>query len=374
MIPKTRLGLRRNHRKSLPETVSIQIDSATGAKTRSYPARLVELSSDGLRCAGFLPSVPSGTSVTVTLELPSWFGTRRLRLPSVLTHQDEGNKSASVQPQWVLLFTAYEEAGMKRLNDYLYRVQKSQQQVGTDLLAQSDLSESLRMLQVSLGPPLAGTARVILVTSSMVGEGRTFISSRLAVLLAQEGHRVLLVDADLRRPSLHRVFQVPLAPGLAQFRAAGAGPTLSELIHETGAGISLLPGGDVGPGSSETWARISPPVLFKLLKESPYSYVIMDSPPLLVAAETSLLAAQADDVLLVVRAGSTREHAVRQARVLLERSHAKLRGIVLNDQADYLQPTYMRENHPYRGAGKVSAQSREEEEEISPLNPASENS
>jgi capsular exopolysaccharide synthesis family protein len=263
---------------------------------------------------------------------------------------------------------------MKRLNDYLYRVQKSQQQLGTDLLAQSDLSESLRMLQVSLGPPLAGTARVILITSSMVGEGKTFISSRLAALLAQEGHRVLLVDADLRRPSLHRIFQVPLAPGLAQFRAAGPGPALSELIQDTGTGIALLPGGDAGPGSSEVWARISPPAFFKLLKEAPYSYIIMDSPPLLVAAETSLLAARADDVLLVVRAGSTREHAVRQARVLLERNHAKLRGIVLNDQADYLQPTYMREAHPYRGAGKVSAEYREEEEEISPLNPASENS
>lgn len=374
MIPKTRPGLRRNHRNSLPESVSLQIGSAKGGNTRPYGARLVELSSDGLRCAGFLPSIPPGTSVTVTLRLPSWFGTRRLRLPSVLAHQEEGSKSSPVQPQWVLLFTAYEEATMKRLNNYLYRVQKSQQQLGADLVAQSNLSESLRMLQVSLGPPLAGTARVILVTSSMVGEGRTFISSRLAVLLAQEGHRVLLVDADLRRPSLHRVFQVPLAPGLAQFRAAGPGPTLSELILETGAGIALVPGGDVGPGSSEVWARISPPALFRRLKESPYSYVIMDSPPLLVAAETSLLAARADDVVLVVRAGSTREHAVRQSQVLLERNHAKLRGIVLNDQADYLQPTYMKESQPYRGAGKVSARYIKEEEEVSPLNPASENS
>jgi capsular exopolysaccharide synthesis family protein len=291
-----------------------------------------------------------------------------------LTHQEEGNKSSSSQLQWGLLFTVYKESTMKRLNDYLYRMQRSQPRSRTDLIAQSDLSESLRMLQVSLGPPLAGAARVILVTSSMVGEGKTFISSRLAVLLAQEGHRVLLVDGDLRHPSLHRVFQVPLAPGLAQFRATGEGLALSELVLQTDAGIALVPGGDAGPGSSEVWARISPPALFKQLKESPYSFVIMDSPPLLVAAETSLLASRADDVLLVVRAGSTRENAVRQARVLLERNHAKLRGIVLNDQADYLQPTYMRESHPYRGPGKLSAPYSKEEEEISPLNPASENS
>jgi Mrp family chromosome partitioning ATPase len=155
---------------------------------------------------------------------------------------------------------------------------------------------------------------------------------------------VLLVDADLRRPALAHSFGAAASPGLAEWLAEGAEPPVADFVQPTRAGLSLLAAGR-GAHMTEGWSREDALALVERIRVGDWDYVVIDSPPLLVAAVSSLLAAAADDVLLVARAGQTRERELLDARRLLERHGANLRGVVLNDHVDSPQSDY---DHYYK--------------------------
>jgi capsular exopolysaccharide synthesis family protein len=169
----------------------------------------------------------------------------------------------------------------------------------------------------------------LVVTSSAPGEGKTTTSTNMAISLAQQGIRVVLVDCDLRKPRTHEVFSVPREPGLTNVIAGRE--ALDQVIRTTETeGLSFIPAGVLPPNPSELLGGPRFRALIKELGER-FDLVIMDTPPLLAAADAAILGRDADGVLLVVRAGHVDRAAVHQAMQQLATVGAHLIGAALND-------------------------------------------
>jgi len=195
---------------------------------------------------------------------------------------------------------------------------------------QSYEAEQFKILRNSILFPVAGAAlQSILVTSSLPGEGKSFVSSNLAISIAMNVNKhVLLIDGDLRKPDLHRVFGVGDVPGLSDFLAERR--QLDSLLLRTSVErLTLLPGGPIPPNPSEL---TSSERMSEMLEEVKHRYqdrlIVIDSPPPGLAAETSFLARQVDGILLVVKHGKTAREDVED---LIETvGSEKILGVVIN--------------------------------------------
>jgi len=202
-------------------------------------------------------------------------------------------------------------------------------------------------------------ARRLLVTSARPEEGKTTVAVNLALMAVSAGRKVVLVDADLRRPSLHTIMGIGNEIGLANVLTSGAQP--SEVLRKiqstrmeasTGT-LAVLPS---GPFSLRTIHTLSSPRLQSLLKtlSEQYEWVLVDSPPILSVNDPLVLSAGVDDVLLVVRAGEVRSRELRIAKERLDRAGARVCGSVLNR---FDKRTHDLDYHPYpyyNGAGPDS--------------------
>jgi tyrosine-protein kinase Etk/Wzc len=171
--------------------------------------------------------------------------------------------------------------------------------------------------------------RTLVITSATVGEGKTTTAANIATALAQQGVRVLLVDADLRRPRLHRLFGVARSPGLTDLLKNTA--EAHEAIRHTAIeGLHLLPRGTPTSQPAELlggdWMVAA---LRQLARE--YDMVVIDTPPTLSASDAASLAGRADGVLFVLRAGRTHRAMAQEAMHQLESVGANVIGAVLND-------------------------------------------
>jgi non-specific protein-tyrosine kinase len=199
---------------------------------------------------------------------------------------------------------------------------------------QSQAAEAYRALRVNIqfaspDHPL----RTILATSAGPDDGKSTTLANLAAALAETGAPTLLVDADLRRPSLHTIFGLPNDSGLTSLMLAGAAaPTAEALpIQQTSVpNLRLLPSGPLPPNPAELLASRRMADLLALLAEQA-TYVLFDTPPVLAVADATVLASRVDGVLLVVRAGKTRRDLALKARKTLEQVKANLIGAVLTD-------------------------------------------
>jgi polysaccharide biosynthesis transport protein len=173
--------------------------------------------------------------------------------------------------------------------------------------------------------------RVIVITSSFPEEGKTTTALNLAIVLAQREERVLLVDADLRRGSLYRVFGIPnqsfgLSTVLTQ---PGSYRDLPAPLPELPT-LHVLPTGPRPPNPAEMLSSHRMEVQLREWKQH-FDRIVIDTAPLLAVSDTQTLAVRADAVVLVVRAGLTRKRALIQARDLLWRVNAPVAGVVVND-------------------------------------------
>jgi capsular exopolysaccharide synthesis family protein len=170
--------------------------------------------------------------------------------------------------------------------------------------------------------------QALVITSPGPGEGKSTTAANLAITLAQQGSRTLLVDADLRRPLVHRAFNLVQEPGLTDV-LVGTSSLRESIRPNVVPKLDVLPAGALPPNPSELLGSEAMARLLETLRGQ-YDTIIFDSPPTLAVTDATVLGASADAVILVVRAGETDEVAAQRALQQLRRVQAKIAGTVLN--------------------------------------------
>lgn len=210
-----------------------------------------------------------------------------------------------------------------------FRVRRKRQPLLTDGHLQVQDAEGYRMIRTNIQfanvdrPP-----RTLLVTSSLPGEGKTTTASNLALTFAEGGRSVTLIDGDLRRPSLHKIFEMPSDPGLT-------GLILNERLNGHRAGLALrdnlnvLPSGPLPPNPSDLLGSDRMAELMTYLKQQS-DMVIVDAPPVLAASDAAILSTIVDGVILVIDLNSTKRREIRHTREAVEAVGGKIIGVVIN--------------------------------------------
>jgi exopolysaccharide/PEP-CTERM locus tyrosine autokinase len=215
-------------------------------------------------------------------------------------------------------------------SEICYDSSKIDKNLITLLDPQSFEAEQFRMLRTNLLFPVSGKPpRSIMVTSAVPSEGKSFVAANLAISIAQSiQEHVLLIDCDIRLPSIHKQFGFGNVPGLSECLSNGT--PLSSIILKTKVDkLSIVPGGKSPHNPSEL---LSSQQMSELLRETRdrYSdrYIVIDSPPPKLTAETNAISRQVDGIVLVVQYGSTPRQMVSD---LIEKmGREKLFGIILN--------------------------------------------
>jgi capsular exopolysaccharide synthesis family protein len=186
--------------------------------------------------------------------------------------------------------------------------------------------------------------RSLLVTSATAGEGKTTVAANLAVSLAQLGERVLLIDADLRRPNLHNFFSLPNSSGLVNF-LAGDTDWRSLVCHVAPVGLTALFAGPVPPNPADLLSSENMRTLVHDASTE-YKFVVLDSPPLLNLADSRILATLVDGVILVVGGGITPRQLVHRAYISILDAGSHVLGAAINfadTKAGYYSSSYNQE-------------------------------
>ena len=194
----------------------------------------------------------------------------------------------------------------------------------------SPAAECYRSLRTSLLLCSSGrSSQVLAITSPLPSEGKTLTAVNCATVLAQQGARVLLVDADLRQPSIHQAFGISQAPGLSTILDGACTEELAVAQSETIANLAVLPAGTTPSYPAEMLASSK---MLDLVEHwrTQYDHIVMDTSPVSLFTDAVVLGARADAVLLVARSCATTRRDLRRARDLLLRANVCIAGIVLN--------------------------------------------
>ncbi len=195
----------------------------------------------------------------------------------------------------------------------------------------SPASEAYRTLRTNLSfYSLDEPLRTLVVTSPAPDEGKSTTIANLAVTMAQGGRRTILVDCDLRRPSLHELFGVNNEVGLTtMILDENAGLVLQQTTVEN---LSILPSGPKPPNPADLVGSRKVERVLDMLKENA-DMVLIDAPPVIGVTDAAVLGARVDGVLLVVSAGKTRRDHAEHARELLEKARVRIVGVALTNAA-----------------------------------------
>lgn len=192
------------------------------------------------------------------------------------------------------------------------------------------ISEAYRSLRTALLLSSAQELRVIAVTSAGAAEGKTATASNLAVVLAQLGRRVLIVDCDLRKPRIHQVFRVSNRLGLVTQLTGAEGPAAESAIFPTEVpSLWCAPSGPIPPNPSELLASDRMREWLKAARAR-FDFIILDTPPALPVTDATIVGALADGVVLTLRTGKVTREEARACRDRLRMAEVKVLGVVLN--------------------------------------------
>jgi succinoglycan biosynthesis transport protein ExoP len=215
----------------------------------------------------------------------------------------------------------------------------------------ANFSESFRSVRTNLLFSSAEEgSRSVVITSTGPGEGKTAVATNVAVALAQAGQRVLIMDADMRKPRVHDVFNRAQEPGLSNVLAGKA--TSTEAVHTTAVpGLWVMPAGLLPPNPAELLGSNRFRDFMTALSQH-FDWIIIDTPPVMAVTDSSVVAHLATGVLFVVGSEMTSRYAAQRALEQLEQARAKLIGVVLNKvdlqhNSYYYSQYYRREYSDY---------------------------
>lgn len=202
----------------------------------------------------------------------------------------------------------------------------------THLDPKSPVAEAFRTLRTNLQfSALDRELRTLLVTSAGPGEGKSTITLNLAIAITQSGKEVILVDADLRKPVIHKRFGLRNEIGLTNILVHGPA---EEALQETAVpNLKVVTSGPIPPNPAEMLASGMMDKVRDFLKERA-EMVLFDCPPVVAVTDAAVLSRKVDGVLLVVQLGAVEREAARQAKALLENVDAPLLGVVINNVAE----------------------------------------
>jgi capsular exopolysaccharide synthesis family protein len=232
--------------------------------------------------------------------------------------------------------------------------------VSSELLIHADprssLAEAYRHLRTSILLSTAGRApKSLLITSSLPSEGKTTTATNTAISLAQTGAKVLIIDADMRRPRLHSVFNIENRDGLSTLLSSELSDDEIDrvIVQDERSKLYMLTSGPVPPNPAELIGSEQMAALLKMLQQR-FTHIVVDSPPIASFTDGVLIASMVDGVILVVNSGQSSRQVVRRTRQLLNEIGAKVFGVVLNkvnlssDNSYYYQHYY--HSNYYRSA------------------------
>jgi succinoglycan biosynthesis transport protein ExoP len=305
------------------------------------------------------PNIPRNLAFAFMLGLTSGVGLAFLLegLDNTVRTTEQAQMISGLPPLGMIPLgsrTAREGANAKRL---VIATSKEAVELVTQVRPQSQMAESYRALRTSLLlSNLGAPPKVIMITSALPQEGKTTTSINCAVVLAQKGIRVLLIDADLRRPSIHKTLGMGPRSGLSNVLTGSA--TLQQTITRSTIlpNLSILPAGTPPPNPAELLAS---PNMRDVLEElrGQYDHIVVDTPPTLSVTDAVVLSPRADAIVLVIRSGHTTKQALRRSRDILMQVNAKVSGVLLN-AVDLSSPDYY---YYYEYQGKYSRYYRDDE-------------
>jgi capsular exopolysaccharide synthesis family protein len=198
----------------------------------------------------------------------------------------------------------------------------------------SSFAEETRLLRTNLefaaaSKPISSLS----ITSALPGDGKSTVAANLSVAMAQAGFQTILIDADLRRPTLHKVFNIPNSRGLTTLLLNPDQGWEKVATWIPGANIWLLPSGPLPPSPADLLSSDALPTLVEQLGQLA-DVVIVDTPPVLAVSDPLVIATHVDGVLMVASSGSTRIDVLHRAIDSLPRDSVRMIGVVLNQHAE----------------------------------------
>jgi capsular exopolysaccharide synthesis family protein len=215
----------------------------------------------------------------------------------------------------------------------LSRKLKAKRKNGVNLIAhynsKSPITEQYRLIRNNIHfSSVDKEIKTIVVTSSEPSEGKSTTAANLAIVLAQQGKSVLLVDADLRKPTIHHMFTISNLNGLTSVLTKDS--SLNNAYSMTQVpNLDVLPSGPIPPNPSDLLDSNAMELLMEELTEM-YDYVVFDTPPVLAVTDPQILANKCDGVVMIVASGKTNRDRAMKAKDLLEKANSKLLGVVMN--------------------------------------------
>ena len=231
--------------------------------------------------------------------------------------------------------------------------QKIERTLITHLEPRSPAAEAFRTLRTGLHFASIGKeSKVLLVSSSFPGEGKTTVSANLAETIAKTGARVLLVGCDLRRPTLHTIFDKSCSPGLTELLIGDA--TVTETIHKTGINsLDFISAGTTPPNPAELVGSEKMRAFLETVRGE-YDVIVLDAPPILAVTDASLLSEYSDQLLLVLEVGRVQVRAAQRMKELVASMQIDVAGMVINDKSGKGQEyySYYRDRYGRYGYGQ----------------------
>jgi polysaccharide biosynthesis transport protein len=341
---KSELDEKRRHLEALQQK---QTEASASAQAKQMKATTIFMVDEAqLPDRQYKPDVFQniGLSILAGLIIGVGFAFLSVYFDRSLKHAEDVQRHAQlpllgIVPQYLSETTSnngHDKALMKRRTD------NGTSTENIDLLSlynpESLESEAFRTIRASLlvsfpeGPP-----RTILVTSAQMGEGKTFVACNLAISLAQLDKKVVLVDADMRNPRIHRIWKLNNNIGLSNFLTSDI--QSKEILNPSSfQGLNVITSGTRTPRPAELLSSRRFDDLLSQL-QSQFDHIIIDSPPVLPVSDPLVLAAKCHSVVFVIRAGSTPREIVQIAKQKLIQFDADIAGTVLNG-IDFNDPYY----------------------------------